>query len=300
MCFPEVELKPGDSIEEADEKVARAIEAAGGTLMAFEHLNTLFPTSSHCHFFQTSLKDRNHIVVVTSSQWEEKSVLAVLNILLNIRLDFDPPGPAPRVRFYSAHPVAPVLLTVFGDSAACQFESRAVMVSQYGYDLDATQSYQLGAVAIHLLRECLGIRTDFNDPQGEQRIAEALTRWFSSRSFPEDGAPINAVVVLGFLYGEMLRARLPYLSRWVWLKEYAPWPALAFGPRTSDDDETSVMGSAEAGPGMPEKIDKPQVIFSPLATVFSLYQGSPPSFLEDTTASLAKKCDESLGTLDET
>ena len=44
------------------------------------------------------------------------------------------------------HEVPPVLLSVFGSSACCQVESRALLISRFGHDFKASQAKQLAAV----------------------------------------------------------------------------------------------------------------------------------------------------------
>jgi len=321
MSCPEVEIRPGDSIEEADDKVAKAYRARGASLLAFEHLNTLLPTSSFCHFFQIELEGHRYVLVVNSKPWEESSILAVLNILLNIRMDPEPPGPPVLFRFHGAYPVAPVLLTLFGDLPPSHFECHAALVVGYATDIQPSQSLQLAAVAVHLLRECFGLRTGLSDPDGESVIGEAMTRWFSTQLFPEGGAPLNSIVTLGFLYGEIIRSRLPYLSRWVRIKDHSPWPVLVVGrrpdrsmpkghttegarpvapaPSGASKPALSEASRPASGEGAPASQDSQQIVFNPVATVISVYQGSPGSFLAEASEALARRCEEVLGTFDE-
>src|SRR2546428_5902695 len=282
MQFPDVEINPGESIQSAAEKVAQAYQARGAVLVGNESLTALLPSAS-CQLLETHVDKRQCIVVVETSPWDERSILAVLNILLSLRSDPDPPGPPPLFRFYSAHPVPPVLMVLFGDSHASDFECRAAVVAHFGNDLQPSQSLQLAAVSIHLLRESLGLKTSFYDPAGEKILGNVIVELFGGGSFPEGAAPINAVIVLGFLYGEILRARLPYPSRWIRIKEYAPWPALAFGPR------------AAPGKAGEESQGVPQVIFSPIHSVIGVYQGGSDNLLSEAGEALEERCAEELG-----
>lgn len=309
-----------------------AYREAGATVLAFEHLNTLLSTSSFCHFLHAELDGKVYVAVVSTRPWDESTTLAVLNVLLNLRMDPEPPGSWPLFRFYGAHPVSPVLLTLFGDEAPSAFECRAALVVGYGADVRPAQSYQLATVAVRLLRECLGLKTSLLDPRAEEVVAEALSRWFRPDRFPEGGAPINSLVVLGFLYGESLRARLPYASRWVRLKDSPPWPVLVFGGRTergrSQGPERSAGMGAQAA-GAEEKAgaeggasgakisaarvraagsssssstvgsDRSHVVFSPVSTVISAYQEGAPRLLREASAALEGKCEEVLGAFDE-
>lgn len=291
MCCPEVQISPKDSIEEADRKVAAAFRERGAAPLAFEHLNTLLPTSSVCHFFQIDCEGHRHVAVVSCQPLEENALLAVLNILLNIRMDPDPPGPPPRFRFYGPCPAAPVLQTLFGDSPASEFECRAALVVGYSADIDPDHSYRLASVAVNLLRECLGLRATLEDPDGEAVIEEAMDRWLVASRFTEGGEPVNAIVVLGFLYGEYVRVRLPFVSRWAVRKDLSPWPVLVFGP------------SGERPPGEPPSGDgvegRSTVAFNPVGNLVSVYQGSPSSTLREAIDALARRCEESIAAIDE-
>lgn len=333
MSCLEVHIGPGESIEEADAKVLRAYQELGCNPLPFEHLNTLLPTSSFCHFFQVHEDGRRAIAVVNAQPWDENTVLTVLNILLNIRMDPDPPGLPPRFRFHGAYPVAPVLLTLFGDTPTSEFECRAALVVGYAVDLQPSQSYQIASLAVHLLRECFGLSTTLDDPDGDLKIAEAIERWFPAARFPEGGAPLNSIVSLGFLYGEILRTRLPYTSRWVRLREHAQWPVVVFGAKLDEDTSTDVDVGDLAGPGSPGTVREgagggaadagaggenrlgvrdarpetkpsadrggPQIVFNPIASVIAIYQGGSPAAIREATLALARKCEETLGAADE-
>ncbi len=277
MQFPEVEIGPEESLLSAATRVARTFEARGSRLHPFDHLNALLPTSSVCHFFQTRCGGRESVIVVMPREWSEQLTLTVLNILLNIRMDPDPPGPPPLFRFYCAHPVPPVLRGLFGDSPASDFECRAALVAQFGSDVAPSQAFQLAAVAMHLLRETLGISSGFFDPDGDLRIAEAVTEGFRAEEFPEDASPLNAIIALGFLYGEILRARIRISSRWVRIKDSGPWPSLVFG--------SSDPAQAENAEGVLQGL--PQVVFNPIGSVINVYQAGSVALLREATATLA-------------
>ncbi len=295
----EIEIQPGDSLAQACLKVRNAYREAGAAVLAFEHLNTLLPISSFCQFFHVELEGQIYVVVVSVKEWDENATLAVLNVLLNLRLDPEPPGSCPRFRFHGPHPVSPVLLTLFGDEPSSAFECRAALVVGYGADVRPAQAYQLATVAVTLLRECLGLRTGLSDPRAEEVVAEALSRWFAPQRFPEGGAPINSLAVLGFLYGESLRARLPYASRWVRLKDSPVWPVLVFG-RTTEDREGALSGAGGApSEGPHPQAGNPQVVFNPIGTILAAYQAGAPRILLESSAALERKCEEALGAPDE-
>jgi len=68
MPFPEVEIHATDSIHQAERKVEKAISAKGGALLAYDNLNTILPTSSFCHFFQTQIDGRECVITVTEAK----------------------------------------------------------------------------------------------------------------------------------------------------------------------------------------------------------------------------------------
>lgn len=285
MKFPEVEITPEDTIQTADKKVAVTFEGHGLPLLGFESLNSLLPSSGYSHFFQTSFEDRQHVLVVMAGDWEEQRTLGVLNILLNIRLEPDPPGSLPVVHFYSAHPVPPVLLGLFGDSPASTFECQAALVAHFGNDLTPDHAMQFAAAARHLLQHSFGAEVSFFAPEAERVLARAMIRWFGPEHFPAESSPINSVTLLGFLYGEILRARSAHSSRWAMIKDTAPWPALIFGPLPGEG-AASAADSAAAG--------VPQVVFNPIPYVINVYQDRSETSLGDASETLAGKCREIL------
>jgi hypothetical protein len=303
MPFPEVEIHATDSIHQAERKVEKAISAKGGALLAYDNLNTILPTSSFCHFFQTQIDGRECVITVMAAPWEEKTLLTVLNVLLNIRLDPDPPGQTPLFLFYGAHPLPPVLHTLFGDTPLAEFECRAALVARFATELLPSHAFQLAAVGMHLLREQLGVKTSFFDQQGEDHIGKALAEDLGSAALSDGGAPLNALITLGFLYGEILRARVPHPSRWIRLKESSPWPVIVFGnpdkappdALPGDGDEPPAVEShAPAAEGEEDK-GAPQVVFSPIASLLSAYQDKSRSRLAESSTALLAKCGAELG-----
>jgi hypothetical protein len=148
---------------------------------------------------------------------------------------------------------------------------------------------------MHLLREQLGVRTSFFDVEGEDHVGKALSEDLGSGSLSDGGAPLNTLITLGFLYGEILRARLPHPSRWIRLKEPSPWPVIVFG---SPDPGTSaaVTEDVEDAPAArPETVGSAgkgsrQVVFSPIATVLAAYQERSRGKLRESSEALASRC----------
>ncbi len=287
MDLPEIEIQPDELLDSAASRVERTFSARGQRLSEFEHLNTAHPTAQLCRFFQARLKDRDCVLVVVSSEWGEELVIAVLNILLHIRTDPEPPGPPPMFRFYSAHPVPAVLRGLFGDSQASDFECRAALVAKFGSEVSATDALQLGAVAIHLLRECFGIHASFFDLDGDLRIAQAVAEWFGPGTFPEEASPLNALISLGFLFGEILRVQAATPSRWAQVRHLGPWPVLIFGAEP-------LPGVPAAGPGGSAGV--PQVVFNPIHSLMNVYQERSRTLLREAREALEATCREKLAT----
>jgi len=279
MSLPEIEPRSDETLESFASRVQRAFLAAGVRLEELEPFAASSEPAQWCKFFQGRVKDRECVVIVAVSEWTEGILIAVLNLLLHIRTDPDPPGPPPLFRFYSTKPVPVVLRGLFGDSAASEFECRAALVAKFGNELGPASALQLGAVAIHLLRECFGARTSFFDADGDLRIAACVTESLKASSFPDGASPLNSLLVLGFLYGELLRIRLAPPSRWTVLKNVGPWPVLVFGP------EPAPAG----GPGVP------QVVFSPIHTLLSLHKDGSRTLLREAREALESACRAKLG-----
>ena len=227
MRLPEVDLRPGDTIFKADEKVEKAFEAAGLTLIGLEELNSALEISSHCHFFQLPAGARSAVVVVVVRPWDEQTLIQVLNVLLGIRMDPDPPGSRPTFHFYSAYETPGILHSVFGSTPCCEFESRALLVARFGNGLRPELCQQLAALAAFLSRECLHVRVSYLDPAGDEGLERVIRDHFIGDA--ECVEPVNSLLALGCLAGEILRTRVPFAGRWEAAKECDPWPGLVFG-----------------------------------------------------------------------
>jgi hypothetical protein len=278
MDFPAVNIRPGDTIFQADEKVERVFEALGCTLYSCETLNTLLSTSQFCHFFQVGHQGRQCILVVMTRPWDEQALITVLQVLLGMRIEPDPPGSRLLFQFYSAYEVPEILRSLFGDSPACEFECRSSLVARFGNDLSPGECQQIAAVATHLSRECFSLPTALLDPEAEKRIVEAICDYLRSASLEVE--PLNSLIALGCFWGEILRARLPYASRWENVEEFKPWPGLVF--RSQND-----AGTLESA--------GPRVAFDPIVYILDLYKTSDRELLARTREELLERCRQVLG-----
>jgi len=228
MEFPEVHIDSDDSVASAADKVARACRALGEDLYGLEPLNSLLPTADYCHFFQTRLGGEISFVVVMIEEWTDATLVPIIDVLLEIRLDSAFAQGRPLIRFCSLHPVPAVLHTLFDRSSLSDFECRAAPVVRFGSELDMESSLHIAAVGMCLLRETLNLSTDFWDPNGEDRLSAALKGELDAANFPDDGVPVNTLVSLGFFFGERQRAQLDYPSRWEHGTTRDPWPCILF------------------------------------------------------------------------
>jgi hypothetical protein len=224
MNFPNVELSPGDSIFKADEKVEEAFEAAGSQLVAFDGLNSFFDVASSCHFFQVPGPGQHGVVVVMTAPWEERALIPILNVLLELRLDPDPPGSFVPVRFYSVHAVPAVLTSVFGSSVCCRFECRALLVARFGESFQAESCTHFAALGSFLLRDFFGLRVGFYSADGIEKIQDVVASRFATDT--ECLEPINSLLVLGGLVGELVRSRIALPTAWVKSKTDERWPSI--------------------------------------------------------------------------
>ncbi len=276
MDYPDVEIRPSDTIFKADERVENAFEAAGLGLMAFDGLNSLVELAPFCHFFQVVRESQDggtDIVVVVTKPWDEKIVIKVLNYLLEILMDPDPPGSRVKFQFYSPYDVPKVLLSVFGTTPCCHFECRSLLVARFGHELKPDICQQLAATAAHLTTECFQTRASLFDPHGGELVERLVEDRFIADS--ECLEPINALISLGCFYGETMRAQVATTSAWAAVKECAAWPGIVFAP--PDDD-----GEA-------------RVVFNPIAVTRKFYRSRKKGSLVAAGQELVKRCHEILG-----
>jgi hypothetical protein len=247
MALPQVEILPTDTLQKAEERVEKAFESLGLELVGFENLNTVLPCSDSCHFFHVELDERPHVIVVSAAPWDEEAVITILNVLLELRIDPDPPGSRLRIGFFCAHPVPDVLALLFADHGIADFECSAALVARFGHELEPTDCTQLAAAATFLGREHLGVHIEILDSHGAERIMDAVCEHLRDEELPSE--PLNSLVLYGCLFGEILRTRLGCPSRWASIRQFEPWPGLVFSPcaeQSGSSGETQVDSEASA------------------------------------------------------
>jgi len=287
MALPEVEIEPGDTLQKAEERVERTFEAVGLELVAFESLNTSLPCSDVCHFFHVESDDAPSVVVVCVERWSEETVITVLNVLLELRMDPEPPGSRLRVRFASAYAVPDVLELLFGDALISDLECRAALVARFGHELEPSDCTQFAAAATQLGRSHFGVEISIIDPQGVERLIELVCDHLRPAAPP--GEPLNALIVLGCLLGELLRSAVGRPTRWARNRQFDPWPGLLISlapedvpageasPVRSDDaagaraDEAAAESRSHPG-RVGRESGAPSLTFHPIAHVIQLYR----------------------------
>ena len=275
LDFPGVRLPPGADLHTATDLLAAVCEDNDEHLYALDPANRLEPTGAYCHFFQTELEERECIVAVMVGDWTEDALVRVLNILIEIRTESGWNQP-PLFRFCSVAPVPSILVTIFGDSPTADFECRAVPVVRFGTELRADEPLRIAAVAMYLLRETFGVRIGLYDESGERKLAQLLSGRLVAGDFPNDGVPLNLLIALGCLYGERQRARIPFESHWVLLKDLGPWPSVIFHRDVAgrgSGSSTDGSDDREGDDGVDDDVDTvKRVAFSPISVLIGAFQ----------------------------
>jgi hypothetical protein len=280
MDLPEIEVEPGASILQVSRHLEEACEERGINLSSYEALNTSLPISGTTNFYQAADGDGvQTIIVIVTEEWSDESLARIVNILLEIRADPDPPGTTLRFRFYSAHPVPRLLETLFGDFRISPLECRAALAASFGINLRPESCTRLASVGLQLLSS-IGIRTAFTDPDGIRAISDFVLREVRSLGLPRDGAPLNTLVCVGCLYGEVLRTLLSCRTEWASVKEYQPWPCLVVRPR---NPEIVAKGSSRT------------LGFNPIAMVILLSQDGSEDLLQKGAGSLIERTRRDFG-----
>lgn len=286
MELPTLEITPGESVQKAADRLEQECRGRGVVLSGFETLNTVLPTSGYANFFQARIGGAETIFLLMTEEWTNAALVRILNILLEIRADPDPPGSKLRFRIFSAHPVPVLLRTLFGDHRISPIECEAAMVARFGSELTAGDCTRLAAAALHFLR-ALGRRSDFRDPQGITVVQRTVLDEVRALGLPPEGTPLNLLICLGCLYGELLRSRLPHETEWTVVKEYLPWPCLAIRPLAPAPGHRPGPSTATPHP----------LGTSPIATTIQLSQGGDPALLEKSARILDERCRNEFGAL---
>ena len=280
MAYPKLEVRPGEHIREAVARLEEAFQREGIGLASFESHNKLLAISSFADFFQAQVNGVETIIVVMTGEWTDDNLVRIVNMLLEIRADPDPPGSHLRFQFHSAHPLPPLLATLFGDYRISEAECTAARLVQFGIDLRASDCTRIAAAATQFLAS-LDTKTNFRDPDGVRKVQDFVLKEIREPGFPPQGVPLNLLICLGCLYGELVHSFLPHEADWAMVKEFLPWPCLVVRPRPARE----APGRGSAAP----------LGFSPIALVIQLSQGGDPALLEKCAESLEERCRERVG-----
>ena len=236
--IPEVQINAGDSLDGAEVKVRSAFEEAGLDFSGMAWINSRLPKTiaDECRFCCTRNDDSMLVIVLSVGSWQEKATLSVLNIALGLRLDPQRPGTKVRLRFFSAADVPSELLLIGGDTVFSEFEARACLIARFGEDLKPQNCQQMAAAGMYLSRSVLGTEVSFLDPGSPDQLAAAVCDKLDLEELPVD-EPLNSMIVLGCLFGEMVRAQVDLESSWMALRQFESWPAVVFSRRKSTESD---------------------------------------------------------------
>ena len=270
LSIPDVRISPGECLEEAEAKLSAAFEEAGIDFAGMDGINSGLPCQDRCKFFRSGADASLLISVLNTGEWEENETLNVLNILLGLRLAPHEPGKKVQIHFFSALEVPGVLLLIGGDTVFSQFEARACLVARFGEDIRPENCQQMAAAGMHLVRSVLGTEVSLLDPDSPDELARAVCDSLDSEDLPV-AEPLNSMILLGCLFGEMVRNQVDLESTWLALHQFEPWPAVVFTRKEKTDESDSVA-------------------FSPLAHIGSLISSGDRSALSRALEELKSVC----------
>ena len=239
---PELQIAPGDDLDKAELKLRSAFEEAGLDFSGMTWVNSRLPKTivDDCRFFWSRVGDERFFCVLSVGSWQEQETLSVLNIVLGLRLDPQQPGRDFFLRYYSVAEVPPELLIISGGTALSEFEAKACLVARFGEGLRPQDCQQMAASGMFLARSILGAEVDLLDSEAPSRLAEAVCDRLDCEELPV-AEPLNMVIVLGCLLGEMVRNQVKLESSWMALQQIELWPAVVFSRKKSTSSDSIVF-----------------------------------------------------------
>ena len=268
--IPAVEIAPGCGIEEAEEKVCAVFEDADLGFVSIRDINSRLPCVDLCRFYESRVDGEVLISVVSIGSWDENETLNVLNILVGLRLNPYPRGRNVRLRFFSAEEVPSVLLLIGGDTVLGEFEARACLVARFGEDIRSENCQQMGAAGMHLVHSVLGMKVSLQSPESPDALDKAVCDTLEREGQPV-AEPLNSMILLGCLFGEIVRSQVELASSWLPLPQFQPWPAVVFTRAEKSDGTDSVA-------------------FSPIAHIGSLLKSRERGILGRSLEELKSTC----------
>lgn len=270
--IPAVELVPGCQIEQAEEKVCSAFAEEELGFVSIQEINSRFPCLDLCRFYETVIDEDDVLVsIVSIGSWEEHETLNVLNILVGLRLNPDPLGRNVRMRFFSVDEVPAVLQLIGGDTVFSELEARACLVARFGEDIRPENCQQMGAAGMHLVHSLLGAEVSLLAVGASDTLEQAICDTLE-REEPPASEPLNSMILLGCLFGEIVRSQVKLSSTWLALPQFKPWPAVVFTRAEESDGKDSVA-------------------FSPIAHIRSLLESRERGVLGKSLEELKSACE---------
>lgn len=239
---PELQIDPGDDLDQAEEKVRAAFEEIGLDFSSMAWINSRLPKTlvDDCRFFCTRGGTGMLVSVLSVGRWQEKETLSVLNIVLGLRLDPHQPGQKVRLRYFSAVEVPAELLLISGDLVFSEFEARACLVARFGEDLRPQNCQPMAAAGMYLVRSVLGAEVSLLGAGAPEQLAGAVCDSLDSVELPVD-EPLNSLILLGCLFGEMVRNQVDLDSSWMALRQIELWPAVVFSRKKANRSDSVVF-----------------------------------------------------------
>ena len=112
-----------------------------------------------------------------------------------------------QVHFFSVLEVPPVLLLISGDTLFSEFEARACLVARFGEDIRPENCQQMAAAGMHLVRSVLNTEVSLLDPGSLDELARVVCDSLEAEELPLS-EPLNSMILLGCLFGEMVRNQI--------------------------------------------------------------------------------------------
>jgi hypothetical protein len=248
FSIPDVQIAPGKRLEEAEARLCAAFEEADIEFFGMDRINSGLPCRDHCKFFCSGSEAGLLVSVLSIGDWDENETLNVLNVLLGLRLEPHQPGKKVQVHFFSVLEVPPVLLLISGDTLFSEFEARACLVARFGEDIRPENCQQMAAAGMHLVRSVLNTEVSLLDPGSLDELARVVCDSLEAEELPLS-EPLNSMILLGCLFGEMVRNQIELESAWLALHQFEPWPAVVFMPeeKTAETDSVAFSPVAHIG-----------------------------------------------------
>ena len=249
FSIPDVQIAPGECLEEAEARLAAAFEKAGIEFLGMDRINSGLPCRERCKFFCSGSDAGLLISVLSIGDWGKNETLNVLNILLGLRLEPHQPGKKVEVHFFSALEVPAVLRLIGGDTVFSEFEARACLVARFGEDIRPENCQRMAAAGMHLVRLVLNTEVSLLDPDSPDELVRAVCDSLEAEELPV-AEPLNSMILLGCLFGEMVRTQVDLESKWLKFPRFDPsWPIVVFTRKEKTEESDSVLFSPVAHMG---------------------------------------------------